>query len=475
MTINYTTLLGLAKPVTGTETGQWGDIVNDEITSLLEDSIAKSVTLNVTSGNVTLTTTSGASNQARVATLIITGTPGTTRNIIAQSQDKIYQVINQSNSSVVIKGSATTGVTILSGASGVVVWNGSDFIEIGAIASNRTINGTLQVAAGGAAAPSISPTGDSNTGVYFPAENTVGIATGGMQRVVVDSEGNVLVGTLQVASGSAAAPSISANGDSNTGVYFPAADTVAISTGGTQRVVVDSAGNVGVGTSSPSSFGGYTTVSVNNAVNGGIYNILVNGTETARMQAFAGIFNLAAKGAATNLTFETNNTERARIDSSGNFLVGYTSSNGAYKLQVNSQIFATSSTIATSDGRYKKDIQSLDGALGLVNQLNPVQFSWKEHQVHAFDTLTPTIGFIAQEVQQVLADKPYLASIVKTNICVIEPEEKDENGHVTKEAVTEEFLGIAEGNLIALLTKSIQEQQAIIQTLSDRITALEAK
>ncbi len=32
MTINYTTLLGLAKPVTGTETGQWGDVVNDYIT-----------------------------------------------------------------------------------------------------------------------------------------------------------------------------------------------------------------------------------------------------------------------------------------------------------------------------------------------------------------------------------------------------------------------------------------------------------
>ena len=44
-----------------------------------------------------------------------------------------------------------------------------------------------------------------------------------------------------------------------------------------------------------------------------------------------------------------------------------------------------------------------------------------------------------------------------------------------KEAVTEEFLGIAEGNMIALLTKAIQEQQALIQTLTARITALEAR
>jgi hypothetical protein len=83
---------------------------------------------------------------------------------------------------------------------------------------------------------------------------------------------------------------------------------------------------LGIGTSSPSSFSGYTTVSVNNATNGGIYNILVNDTETARLQAFSGIFNVAAKGAATNLTFETNGAERMRLDASGNLGLGVTPS-----------------------------------------------------------------------------------------------------------------------------------------------------
>ena len=82
--------------------------------------------------------------------------------------------------------------------------------------------------------------------------------------------------------------------------------------------------NLGIGTSSPSSFTGYTTVSVNNATNGGIYNILVNGTETARLQAYSGIFNVAAKGAATNLTFETNGSERMRLDTAGNRGLGVT-------------------------------------------------------------------------------------------------------------------------------------------------------
>ena len=90
-------------------------------------------------------------------------------------------------------------------------------------------------------------------------------------------------------------------------------------------------------------------------------------------------------------------------------------------------------------------------------QLNPVQFSWKQHPVHNFDTSTPTVGFIAQEIQQVLADKPYLNSIIKGNECTIEPEKKDDDGNVIKEAVKEEFLGIAEGNMIPLLTKALQE------------------
>jgi hypothetical protein len=153
-------------------------------------------------------------------------------------------------------------------------------------------------------------------------------------------------------------------------------------------------------------------------------------------------------------------SEGMRLNNSGYLLIGYTASNGAYRLQVNSQIFATSATIATSDGNYKEDITPLDGALDLVAALNPVQFSWKEHPVHNFDRAQPTVGFIAQEVQQALADTPYLNSIVKANMCTIEPEQLDDEGNVTKPAVTEEFLGIAEGNMIALLTKAIQELKA---------------
>jgi hypothetical protein len=130
MAINYTTLLGLAQPVTGTEANTWGTVVNDEITALLDSAIAGAATLDVTAGNVTLTATAGVANQARMAILLVTGTPGTTRNIVAPSQSKTYIVVNQSNASVVLKGSATTGLTIRAGQAATCVWNGADFESV---------------------------------------------------------------------------------------------------------------------------------------------------------------------------------------------------------------------------------------------------------------------------------------------------------------------------------------------------------
>ena len=132
MATAYTNLLGLALPVTGELSGTWGDVVNNSITELVEDSIAGTATAAVTSGDWTLTTTgSGAANQARCAILVPTGTPGVTRNIIAPSSSKAYVVVNQSNAAVVVKGAATTGTTVLAGRKSLVAWNGIDFVTVG--------------------------------------------------------------------------------------------------------------------------------------------------------------------------------------------------------------------------------------------------------------------------------------------------------------------------------------------------------
>ncbi len=153
MPTSYTTLLGLALPVTGELAGTWGNVVNNEITSLLDSAIAGATSVNVTSADVTLTDTDGAADQSRSAILIATGTPGTTRNIVAPSASKVYAVFNTSDSSIVIKGSATTGVTIPTNVATVVAWNGSDFVRIAGdvtlagtqTLSNKTIVATKEV------------------------------------------------------------------------------------------------------------------------------------------------------------------------------------------------------------------------------------------------------------------------------------------------------------------------------------------
>ena len=133
MATQYTSLLGLALPVTGELSGSWGDTVNDAITSLLDTAVAGTTSITV-DADITLTTTTGTSNQARQAIILWNPASGTvTRNITAPAQSKIYTVINASGGtqSIVFRGvGPTTGVTIVKGESAVVAWNGTDFIKV---------------------------------------------------------------------------------------------------------------------------------------------------------------------------------------------------------------------------------------------------------------------------------------------------------------------------------------------------------
>jgi hypothetical protein len=136
------------------------------------------------------------------------------------------------------------------------------------------------------------------------------------------------------AAGTAALPSITATGDTNTGIYFPAADTIAFSEGGAESMRIDSGGNMIIGGISPTTSSGYTSLSINNATNSGYLILQNNGTNKSDWYVSGGTAaNLRGVGVplvltatgANYLSFETNSTDRARIDSSGNFGVGTTS------------------------------------------------------------------------------------------------------------------------------------------------------
>jgi hypothetical protein len=123
----------------------------------------------------------------------------------------------------------------------------------GAITQTRTLvmagNGQLQARDGSAALPTFTFQGDTDTGMFWNSGNNLGFSTGGTERLTIDSNGN----SLFSASGTAANPSMSFIGDNDTGIFRSAANELALSTAGTQRAVIDANGDFGIGETAPSS------------------------------------------------------------------------------------------------------------------------------------------------------------------------------------------------------------------------------
>ncbi len=147
----YTSLLGFVQPVTGELTNTWGGTVNNQLTQLIEDSIASTSTASVTAGDWTLSTTAGgAQNEARTAILIATGTPGTARVVYAPKSSKTYVVINNSDSVLTLKGgpgSPTTGIALPAGGSVLAAWdsNVGDFVKVAGGGGGATGGGANEV------------------------------------------------------------------------------------------------------------------------------------------------------------------------------------------------------------------------------------------------------------------------------------------------------------------------------------------
>jgi hypothetical protein len=130
--------------------------------------------------------------------------------------------------------------------------NGAWTNMIGGTASSAS---SVAAGAGSAATPSISFSGDTDTGFYSSGADSIGISAGGNKvwdittsAIVSPTAGGA---SISSAAGTAAAPTFSFSGDTDTGWYHPAADTLAASTGGTERIRISPSGNVGIGTTNP--------------------------------------------------------------------------------------------------------------------------------------------------------------------------------------------------------------------------------
>jgi len=295
--------------------------------------------------------------------------------------------------------------------------------------------------------------------------------------------------------GSAATPAVQGT-DTNTGMFFPAADQIAFAEGGTEAMRLDAVGNVGIGTSSPGA-----KLDVSGASNTAVARIIstdstrcdlrfqTSGSNSGLYFGNSTTFDLGRlfyDNAGNNMVFVTNSTERARITSGGQFLVGTSNTYATMRVLIEGPdtplalrhstagagnfwrvgpdgsgnnlvvynqngngvyiINNGTSWLSSSDERLKTDLAPMENAAQKVLTLRAV--------TGRFKTDEPGVSrafLIAQDVQAVL---PEAVSV-----------KDDEQG----------TLGLSYTDVIPLLTAALKEALTKIDALEARIATLEAR
>jgi len=262
---------------------------------------------------------------------------------------------------------------------------------------------------GSASTPAIRGT-DTNTGIFFPAADTIAFSEGGAEVMRLTSTGSLFVKTADARIGSDVGSVEYGTSTTNSVKFF---------SDNTERMRIDSSGNLLVGTTDSSgTSGGGVKIKPDTVFGANIVNIVGSATSNS----FQGLY-LYSTGAGA-----------------ARFYVGY-----------GGTIYATSTSItAISDASLKENVRDLDTGLTQVLALKPRRFDWKEETAIEEKDVA---GFIAQEVADVLPELVYDYQYNETE---------------TKKA-------LKMGDMLPTLVKAIQEQQAIITDLKSRIEALEAK
>jgi hypothetical protein len=225
---------------------------------------------------------------------------------------------------------------------------------------------------------------------------------------------------LVTKAGSVSTPAISPTGDLNTGIFFPAADSIAFAEGGAEAMRIDSSGYIGIGCTA-------------RLGNGGIF-IRPNSTQGAAEISF----NRADAGGNSSFPITFYNNEN---------LVGSISYHNT------ATAFNTS-----SDYRLKNSIAPMTGALAKVALLKPCTYKWNCDG-------SDGQGFIAHELAEVV---PQCVSGEKDAVETYTDEEGVEQTRPVHQGVDTSFL-------VATLTAAIQELKAINDAQASRIETLEAK
>ena len=309
----------------------------------------------------------------------------------------------------------------------------------------------------------------------FQLADTVSKAAGGTYTGQVIADGGIDMNGKELI--------LDADGDSK--IEAGTDDTVTFSNAGSETMRIDSSGNLGIGTTSPT-FGSGSGLEISRS---GTSTLRVErtGSTASSGEFFAGNDKVAIGSTSnTHLEFRVNSVERMRIQSGGGVSIGQTDGNGKLNIQssgllnrwhndggtsgyftiasirnnagsgeVGSIVRVNDASVAyntSSDHRLKENVEDMTGAITRVKNLQPKRFNFISDTT---DTLVD--GFMAHEAATVVPE-----SVTGTH------NEVDEDGNPV-------YQGIDQAKLVPLLTGALQEAITKIETLETEMTALKAR
>lgn len=270
--------------------------------------------------------------------------------------------------------------------------------------------GVLGVSDGTVSAPGFTFTSDSDTGIYRQGTNALSITTSGAERTRWSASDILNTVPLKIPNGTAGAPSITPFGDAATGIYCAGANSISISAGSVERVRFSNGSGQAV--------------------------VAISGNTTIRgVGSSSSTFALYIDNSSASVLLAARDDGQVIIP--GAFSI--TTANPA-NVNVNGD---GSLARTTSSLRYKENVRDYGRGLADLAKLRPVLFNSKGGDG------TDYAGFIAEEVDA--AGMPEFVTY-------------DDQGRP-------DALGYAQ--MVAILTKALQEAAAKIEALTSRVEALE--
>jgi len=380
---------------------------------------------------------------------------------ITNSQGAVLMQLDGKNSGITTVGINTTAATL--------TVSGNNVTFAGSVTSSgvSTFSSGIVVSAGSTAAPSISPTGDSNTGIFFPSADTIAFGEGGAEAARIDSSGRVGIGTTSPSdllhikatnpvcivegTGAYSGFSLQNSGGSTKGFVFVSqsggvgqirGESIAFTNAdaSTERARIDSSGSLLVGTFSTIAAAGGARFQLTQNNANWIHYIANTGSSGNIFGQYIQFSGQTPNNATSKfLACEDSTAERLTVRSNGG-IANYSANN-----------------VNLSDRNVKKDIAPAVGTWDCLKEWEIVNFRYKDQP----DDADLNMGVIAQQVAESCPE-------------VIQVFQEAKEATETKPA-QEERLGIKEQQMYWMAIKALQEAQVRIEQLEAEMAEVKAQ